>query len=453
MLNLSGAGLTITPDPYPRRQYVRHGLALMALKYAVDVAVILVVTGTVWTPLDYVLSLAALSGTKASGFPAGLNLWLLLWTLPFLWIGVVLSVRRARDAGLPAWVVVAFFVPLVNYVLMTVLALAPSASASAEGDPYPNQGNRTTHTPAATAAGIIAGTAAGVACVVLGVLQVKTYGLTMFFTAPFVIGAVSAFVANRMDPSGRPAALKVVLASAGFVAGALLLLAIEGAVCILMAAPLAVPLALLGGAVGHSLSQVRGSQGAGLVLLAAIAPAGHMVDWVVQSSPTREVFSAVEIDAPPSRVWEHVISFPDITAAPPWYFRAGLSYPLRARIEGTGPGAIRWCEFSTGAFREPITIWQEPHVLAFDVTDQPPPLQEWSPYRNVYAPHVRGFFTTSKGEFRLVPLAGNRTRLEGRTWYSIKMQPQQYWTAISDGIIHSIHDRVLQHIKREVEGQ
>ena len=146
-----------------------------------------------------------------------------------------------------------------------------------------------------------------------------------------------------------------------------------------------------------------------------------------------------------------MVSFADITAPPQWFFRLGFSYPVRARIEGRGAGAVRYCEFTTGAFTEPITAWEAPRRLAFDVVDQPPPLREWSPYNNVYAPHLDGFFRTTKGEFRLTELPGGKTRLEGRTWYFVRMQPQMYWTAVADAIVHRIHDRVLRHIKAEAE--
>ena len=48
-------------------------------------------------------------------------------------------------------------------------------------------------------------------------------------------------------------------------------------------------------------------------------------------------------------------------------FKTGLAYPLRARLVGAGVGAVRHCEFTTGAFVEPITVWDAPHRLAFDV--------------------------------------------------------------------------------------
>ena len=126
------------------------------------------------------------------------------------------------------------------------------------------------------------------------------------------------------------------------------------------------------------------------------------------------------------------------------HFRLGLAYPIRARIDGNGVGAVRRCEFSTGAFIEPITAWDEPHRFAFDVTSQPPSLQEWSPYRHVHAPHLEGFFQTTGGEFRLVSLPGGRTRLEGRTWSRCDAAAR-VWTILADAIVHSIHRGSRSH--------
>ena len=90
-------------------------------------------------------------------------------------------------------------------------------------------------------------------------------------------------------------------------------------------------------------------------------------------------------------------------------------------------------------------------MLAFDVKSQPPPLQEWSQYSHVYAPHLDGFFRTTHGEFRQVQIAPDRTRLEGRTWYSLQTQPSIYWQVMADTILHAIHRRVLEHVKAQAE--
>jgi hypothetical protein len=120
---------------------------------------------------------------------------------------------------------------------------------------------------------------------------------------------------------------------------------------------------------------------------------------------------------------------------------------MRARIEGEGVGAVRHCEFSTGAFVEPITTWDAPNRLSFDVIEQPVPMHEWSPYRHVHPPHLDGYLQSHRGEFRLIRLPDGRTRLEGSTWYTMDLAPTPYWMVWSDAILHGIHRRVLRHVK------
>jgi hypothetical protein len=75
----------------------------------------------------------------------------------------------------------------------------------------------------------------------------------------------------------------------------------------------------------------------------------------------------VEIDAAPEIVWRSVIAFPEIDYPRAWWFQAGIAAPVGARIEGTGVGAVRYCDFTTGSFVEPVTAWEEGRLLAFDI--------------------------------------------------------------------------------------
>lgn len=160
-----------------------------------------------------------------------------------------------------------------------------------------------------------------------------------------------------------------------------------------------------------------------------------------------EVVSSLTIDAPPERVWPNVIGFAELPPPEHWLFATGIAYPLRAVIEGEGLGAVRRCEFSTGAFVEPITAWEPPNRLAFDVRSQPSPMEEWSFYRKVHPPHLEDSFRSLRGEFRLIRLADGRTRLEGRTWYALDLAPVGYWRWLADRIVHRIHARVLAHVR------
>jgi len=448
------------PDsPIDRRTYLILGASLMVFKYIVDAVIIGVVTGVSWMPSDYLLPLISVHSAKVGQFTTGLSIWLLLWTLPFIWIGVVLSVRRALDARIFPGVVVAFFIPFLNYLLMAALTIAPTADAppGTPTEPQPS-GPPDRQSPAASSRssqfGIAAGAVAGVLMIAVGVMGFRTYGGSVFFGVPFMTGLISGMVANRIV--GRSLTETIVLGQVALllIGGILLLMALEGGICIMLAFPIAFPIAIMGSVVGRLLAhRDRPPSLNHVTVLLLTVSLGAGIEAAMPNVPIRTVLTSVEIDAPASRVWEQVVSFREIERAPSWYFRTGLAYPLRARLEGTGVGAVRHCEFTTGAFVEPITVWDAPRVLAFDVQSQPPPLREWSPYAHVYAPHLDGFFRTTHGEFRLIQLAPNRTRLEGRTWYSLQMQPSAYWQVIADTILHAIHRRVLDHVKAHAESQ
>jgi hypothetical protein len=233
-------------------------------------------------------------------------------------------------------------------------------------------------------------------------------------------------------------------------AGALIAFALEGAVCVLMSLPLAVVIAFLGAIIGRRIALDRSSTPREAFIVVLLVPlSAPLVDS--QRTPLlHEARSAVEIGAPPETVWRNVVAFPRLDDPTDLVFRSGIAYPMSARIDGTGVGAIRYCEFSTGAFVEPITHWEPGRRLSFDVVENPPPMREWSPY-DIAPPHMEGYFTARRGEFRLVPLANGRTRLEGSTWYELQMDPQQYWSPLANALVERIHQRVLSHIKTVAE--
>jgi len=79
---------------------------------------------------------------------------------------------------------------------------------------------------------------------------------------------------------------------------------------------------------------------------------------------------------------------PEIAPPTEWIFRAGIAYPMRAEIVGNGQGAERRCVFSTGAFVEPIEVWDEPRRLKLQSLA---PMQEWTPYSHIEPPICMAF--------------------------------------------------------------
>jgi hypothetical protein len=183
-----------------------------------------------------------------------------------------------------------------------------------------------------------------------------------------------------------------------------------------------------------------------------VLPAAQFAEPLLEPAATVFVVtSEVRVQAPPERVWHHLVEFGEIEPPTELPFRYGVAYPVRATIEGRCVGAIRRCSFDTGDFVEPIEVWDEPRLLRFSVIEHPPAMRELTLFPGRQPPHVDDYLVSQGGQFLLEPLAGGRTRLEGTTWYTHRLWPERYWKPWSDAILHAIHRRVLDHIAERAE--
>jgi hypothetical protein len=386
--------------------------------------------------------------------------WLALWgvALPFIALGVWLTVRRLLDARLPMWLVALFFVPFANLIFFLALAVIPSRAP----DPAPVTGYRVPPpsgpTQKSAGAAVVMGGAAG-AVVAMGMMGISVgllgeYGASLFLGAPTLSAFVATLVFTRLY---RPnAALSLIAAfSALTISFAIMLaFALEGIVCLLMASPLAA----LGGLVGWGIAyafivvanDIAGTTGPATLCLLPLWLLAEVVA-PMPAEPDRVVESVVEIDAPPDVVWERVLAFEELPPPTELIFRMGVSYPTGATIAGTGVGAIRRCRFATGEFVEPITVWDPGRELSFDVAQHPDPMREMTPYGGPRPPHLDDYFATTRGQFLLEVLPNGRTRLRGRTWYELHVFPRAYWSLWADDFVHRIHLRVMRQIERLAE--
>ena len=159
----------------------------------------------------------------------------------------------------------------------------------------------------------------------------------------------------------------------------------------------------------------------------------------------------IEIGATPNRVWEALTSSEPIEVAPGLPALAGLAYPMSGKLEGEGVGAKRIGAFSTGTATEVVTEWKRDRVLAFRVENQPPAMEEMSPYRRVHAPHVQGYFLTGETRFELMSIGSNRTLLRVSSEHKLRIDPVPYWEPIARLAIRQNVGRVLEDIKEKSE--
>jgi len=409
-----------------------------------------------WAPLGVYAYINQLSSYQMEYLAA-----MLLAAMPFIWLGLAMTTRRLRDAGWPVWLSALFFVPVVNVVFLIALCLLPSAGYEKTTDAAPWPGPRVLDgiIPRSSAGSalmaILLASVIGLAFLLLGTVVLQTYGWGLFVALQFCLGLFAVLLYSYHEPRGFGESMGVALLPMAILGIALLLVAMEGLICILMAAPIAVGLAALGGMLGYTIQAThwmsRHSSSVLSVILLSL-PAAFGAEGIAQLEPAKFVVrTAIGVNAPPEEVWRRVVAFSEIPPPTDLLFRSGIAYPIRAEITGRGPGAIRRCRFSTGAFVEPIEVWDEPRLLSFGVTSNPAPLNELTPYGHIEPRHLHGYFESEHGQFLLTALAGGRTRLEGTTWYRNAIWPAGYWRIWSDYIVRRIHLRVLEHIKQRAE--
>ena len=436
--------------PVSRGQYAAAGLSLAALKYGVEGAAIYGTLGTWPSPLDYLNPLLSARLDMVKG--ADWLLWpMALWTVPFLWIGFSMTFRRLVDAGGWPFLSYVYFIPLINYLGMLALCLLPPRPQVPQLVARDIAGERPGERVRAALVGMLAGVGTTLLATGASVLAFGSYGSTLFLGAPVMMGAASGFLFNRARPRPLGTTLAVATLSVLLAGGCLLLFALEGVLCLLMAAPLGILMALMGAVVGRVAAIHRWADLGQLVIAVLSLPVLAGFEEARPEHKPFEVTTVIDVSVPPAKTWRHVIEFSEIPPPGDLLLRTGIAYPVRAHIDGRGVGAIRHCEFSTGAFVEPITVWRPPSRLSFHVIAQPPPMHEWSPYRRVHAPHLDGYMRSVRGEFRLEERPGGGTRLYGTTWYHLDVFPSVYWSLWSDAIVHAIHARVLEHIKSRAE--
>ncbi len=198
---------------------------------------------------------------------------------------------------------------------------------------------------------------------VIGIYWFKEYGIGIFILTPLFIGVSSVIIYGSGQETKVKEAFAISTFTLIFYTLGLLIFAIEGIICLLMAAPIGLLICWTGAVIGHVIiSKIPDRTRTFFILFGVLIPLSAFVDKNISPELTA-VTTSVEIEANPEIVWKQLIAFPPLKQPQEWLFRAGIAYPTDATIQGSGVGAIRHCNFTTGSFVEPVTVWDEPVCL------------------------------------------------------------------------------------------
>lgn len=384
-----------------------------------------------------VLVLAALFALWAS-FVAARRAAVLGWSLPPI-LGLLIHVPFA-GAGLALWLA-------ATGDEAEGEAAAPTAMAGRLAVPF------------VLAAAVTAALTAGMQVLAdqnmmpLGLRQAGGYfGWAVFCGLPFAVGVTTGVKVRRAGGSFGQAH-----AAAFTLLGAILLIlcgcAMEGIICVFMAAPFGAGITFMGASLGYLFAKQRIADGrlqsaAWLGILAMVGAEGWHPPAPLEGSATSQVI----INAPAERVWAQLHDIRDLPPTENLLFRFGVAHPMGTVTDGQGVGAARLCRLSTGDMPEIVTVWKPGQELRFKVLSTPPSMRELGFFgRTIDAAHLHSTYASLDGGFKLASLPGGRTLLVGESHYLLNLSPASYWNLWTKEIVRMVQFRVLEHVKEQAE--
>jgi hypothetical protein len=268
-------------------------------------------------------------------------------------------------------------------------------------------------------------------------LQFKGTGVLIFsefIIIPILIGVFSAWYWRNLLLKGSTLTLY-----SGYNAGIAILLSFlflgEGVICLLIVSPLIWCFILVGAFIGRSMFYHNDSTlNVSVVALLSLIFVG---DSLSKHQYQNLVGDQIVINAPPARVWPHVVSFAKIKQQNNfWLFKIGMPSPMETTVTGNYKGAGRKCIFSNGyVFDEEISTYDVNRNLTFDITHQP------------RDPEIMGHIDILRGQFLLKDNGNGTTTLTGNSWYKLYVFPIWYYDLWAESVTRNVHLGVMHHIK------
>lgn len=312
------------------------------------------------------------------------------------------------------------------------------------------------------------------------IIGISALSLTFLIILPGVMGAATMLLANPTRRSQWWYAVCAPWIPCVLLGALVIALNWELTICVLIALPIFMSAATVGGLVMYV--YYRGRSSSSLIDSATrsgVSPEGGRRDTNTLmalgvllllpqlSAPIeglwqpvaieRSVESVVEIAAPLDAVWETFVAVPAIqTSETPfaWFPLLGLPRPVAAMVEGAddngGVPTLRTATYANGLIvHEPITQWQPSSRYAFGVF-----VDEASLPHPLWGAVASNAFSAQEVAFELEPLSGPEgegVRLRLTTHYRVETPVNAYATRWLDFLLRDFQRYILHVIKHRVE--
>ena len=229
----------------------------------------------------------------------------------------------------------------------------------------------------------------------------------------------------------------------------------EGAICLIMAIVIMIPLASLGGLVaGIVLTRIdRSKLHASVLIPLLFSPlaSAYLESYLNLPVVYRTAETAIDIAAPASVVWSNIIRVPRITEpVDGLFYKMGFPRPIEATLSHEGVGGVRQASFEGGlVFIETISKWEPEKLLTFSIEADPSAIPVTTLDEHVV---VGGrYFDVLEGSYRIEKLSDEKTRLHLSSSFRVSTRFNFYAGWWAKLLMTDVQESILGVLKTRCE--
>ena len=273
-----------------------------------------------------------------------------------------------------------------------------------------------------------------------------SYGWALYIGVPLTIGFVIGFLRKPGAKLKFLTVLSTVFLITLLIALFLMIIKIEGAICIVMIiVPLYVVI-MMGYLLGLSIRRLP-NMNRNACLLLLINPALVAID----ANPniyTQNIHSEVIINAPVKKVWQTLTHPVVYTLNANFFFKYSVNYPQLMYLTLHNDSTFLHCDLRNGKSDLWVSSIEPEKILHFQMLQPIVPMKEISFYDSLNTAHTNAdYFKMHYGEFQLVQQDATHTLLKANTQLSFKLAPSIYWKWWCSYLVNQMHLHVLDRIK------
>lgn len=271
-----------------------------------------------------------------------------------------------------------------------------------------------------------------------GILFSGLFVASDFILVPLIMGIINSFCWRKQEMNKEKEVTYVMYNQVVLLVCTLLFMA-EGIFCLIIVSPLLFIFLWLGVQLGKIMFRKKNNKMN--VSIMGVLLVAFVIDVNMDHNYVKVVSDEIVINAPPEKIWKHVVAFEPIKEKPTfWMFKIGMPMPMETTVTGYCKGAGRKCIFNDSIiFEETISVFEQEKDLTFDIVTPP------------QDPEIIGHIETQRGQFLLKDNHNGTTTLVGNSWYKLNVFPAWYYDLWAESIVRNVHLRVMEHIKKVSE--